>query len=247
MIHGLGGTRHDFGALDRKFEQIGCDVHLPLLPGHGSTPDALCHVTLTDYLRALRRTYRELATRYERVDIAGISMGALLALVLCAGERGMKGRLILLSPPVFLDGWAGHFLRPLRFLFYRLPGLRRLIRVPEGEPFGIKNERIRSLIRRHLQKGSSIHYPYVPLAAVEQVDRMRTLAKRALGRIRCDTLVVHSEQDEVTSMRSAEFVCEHLGSRSVTLVRLTDSYHMITLDNERDIVAQCTLAFVQQA
>ncbi|MFL9986022.1 alpha/beta hydrolase [Paraburkholderia sediminicola] len=77
MIHGLGGTRHDFGALDRKFEQIGCDVHLPSLPGHGSNPDALS------------RTYRELAERYERVDVAGISMGALLALMLSAREQAV--------------------------------------------------------------------------------------------------------------------------------------------------------------
>jgi carboxylesterase len=33
----------------------------------------------------------------------------------------------------------------------------------------------------------------------------------------------------------------------VTFVRLTDSYHMITLDNERDTVAEQTLAFVQRA
>ncbi|MFM0012863.1 alpha/beta hydrolase [Paraburkholderia sediminicola] len=246
MIHGLGGTRHDFGALDRRFEQIGCDVHLPSLPGHGSNPDALSRVTLSDYMQLLSRTYRELAERYERVDVAGISMGALLALMLSARERMTTGRLILLSPPLFLDGWGGSRLRPLRYLMYCVPGLRRLIRVPEGEPFGIKNARIRNLIRRHLQKGSGVHYPYVPLAAIEQVDWMRFAVKRALGRVTCETLVMHSEEDEVTSIRSAEFVCEHLGSRVVTFVRLTDSYHMITLDNERDTVAEQTLAFVQR-
>lgn len=247
MIHGLGGTRHDFGTLDRKFEQIGYDVHLPSLPGHGSNPGALSGVTSGDYMRLLSRTYRELLTRYERVDVVGISMGALLALMLSARERMTSGRLILLSPPVFLDGWGGSRLRPLRYLLYCVPGLRRLIRVPEGEPFGIKNARIRNLIRRHLQKGSGVHYPYVPLAAIEPVDRMRFEAKRALAQVKCETLVMHSEEDEVTSIRSAEFVCENLGSRSVTLVRLTDSYHMITLDNERDTVAQRTLKFVQEA
>jgi carboxylesterase len=246
MIHGLGGTRHDFGTLDRKFAQIGCDVYLPSLPGHGSSPDALSGVSLGDYMKLLSKTYRELTARYERVDVAGISMGALLALMLSAGERMTKGRLILLSPPVFLDGWAGSRLQPLRYLLYCVPGLRRLIRVPEGEPFGIKNTRIRNLIRRHLLKGSSVHYPYVPLGAIAQVDWMRFAVKRALSRVVCDTLVMHSEEDEVTSMRSAEFVCANLGSRDVTLVRLTDSYHMITLDNERDTVADHTLAFMQR-
>ena len=246
MIHGLGGTRHDFGSLDRKFEQIGCDVYLPSLPGHGSSPGQLSGVSLRDYMQLLSSTYRDLITRYERVDVAGISMGALLALMLSARERMTRGRLILLSPPLFLDGWGGSRLRPLRYLMYCVPGLRHLIRVPEGEPFGIKNDRIRNLIRRALKKGSGVHYPYVPLAAIAQVDWMRFAVRRELSQVACETLVMHSEEDEVTSIRSAEFVCQHLGSRDVTLVRLTDSYHMITLDNERDTVADRTLAFVQR-
>ncbi|WP_322013298.1 alpha/beta hydrolase [Paraburkholderia sp. J12] len=244
MIHGLGGTRHDFGSLGKKLEDSGYDVFLPSLPGHGSTPDELNSVSLADYMQALERTYRELVGRYARVDVAGISMGALLALMLCARKRMTNGSLILLSPPLFLDGWAGSPLQPLRHLLYRIPVLRRLIRVPEREPFGIKNARIRNLIRRHLGKGSAVHYPYVPLAAIAQVDRMRVKVKNMLHRIACPTLVVHSEYDEVTSIRSAEFICEHIGTPDVTLVRLTDSYHMITLDNERDTVAAQTLEFV---
>jgi carboxylesterase len=245
MIHGLGGTRHDFGSLDRKLEKAGCDVYLPSLPGHGSSPDHLNGVRLGDYMRLLRRTYRELSTRYARVDVAGISMGALLALMLCAEERIRCGRLVLLSPPLFLDGWGNSPLRPLRYLLYCVPILRNFVRVPENEPFGIKNTRIRNLIRRHLQKGKDVHYPYVPLGAIAQVDWMRFAVKRALHRVTCETLVMHSEEDEVTSIRSAEFLCERLGTRDVTFVRLTDSYHMITLDNERDTVTARTLEFVQ--
>jgi carboxylesterase len=245
MIHGLGGSRHDFGSLDKTFEQAGCDVYLPRLPGHGSCPDQLRSVSLGDYMRELLRTYRALATRYARVDIAGISMGALLALMLCARGDVRAGRLILLSPPIFIDGWGVPRLNPLRYLLYCVPGLRNLIRVPENEPFGIKNTRIRGLLRRHLQRGSGVHYAYVPLGAVAQVDWMRFAARRALRLVRCPTLVMHSEEDEITSIRSAHFVCDRLGTRDVTLVRLTDSYHMITLDNERETVAERTLAFMR--
>ncbi|MEQ5842239.1 alpha/beta fold hydrolase [Paraburkholderia acidicola] len=246
MIHGLGGTRHDFGSLDRKLEEAGSDVYLPSLPGHGSSPDKLNDVSLGDYMRLLSQTYRELSTRYERVDVAGISMGALLALMLCARERITRGRLILLSPPLFLDGWSASPVQWSRYLLYCVPGLRNLIRVPENEPFGIKNTRIRNLIRRHMKKGSGVHYPYVPLAAIAQVDWLRFAVRRALHRVECETLVVHSEEDEVTSIRSAEFVRDHLGTRDVTFVRLTDSYHMITLDNERDTVAARTVDFVRR-
>jgi len=246
MIHGLGGTRHDFGSLDKQLAQSGYDVFVPSLPGHGSRPDQLCGVNLRDYMRLLSRTYRELSTRYARVDIAGISMGALLALMLAARERIANGQLILLSPPVFLDGWSMSRINPLRYILYCIPGLRTSFRVPESEPFGIKNMRIRDLIRRHLQKNSGVHYQYVPLSAIAQVDWLRFAVKRMLHRVTCPTLVVHSEEDEITSIRSAEFLCQRLGTADVTLVRLTDSYHMITLDNEREKVSQSTLAFVQR-
>ncbi|KAG1243969.1 hypothetical protein G6F65_022074 [Rhizopus arrhizus] len=55
---------------------------------------------------------------------------------------------------------------------------------------------------------------------------------------------MHAEEDELTSTRSARF----LGSRipGATVVMLQDSYHMICVDNDRDLVAATVLQFMDR-
>ena len=51
-------------------------------------------------------------------------------------------------------------------------------------------------------------------------------------------LVIHAIDDETVSPQSADYVVKHIGSKVVRKVLLDDSYHMITLDNEREYVAR---------
>jgi carboxylesterase len=62
--------------------------------------------------------------------------------------------------------------------------------------------------------------------------------------IGCETLVMHSREDELTSARSATWLQQHLGPSSTEIVLLDDSYHMVCIDNERKIVADRILAFL---
>jgi carboxylesterase len=61
--------------------------------------------------------------------------------------------------------------------------------------------------------------------------------------IRCPTLVVHAREDELTSLRSANFLVEQIGGGRARMVVLEDSYHMICVDNDREIVAKNVLEF----
>jgi hypothetical protein len=55
--------------------------------------------------------------------------------------------------------------------------------------------------------------------------------------------VVHAREDELTSMRSANFLVEKIGGARARMVILEDSYHMICVDNDREIVAKNVLEF----
>jgi carboxylesterase len=65
--------------------------------------------------------------------------------------------------------------------------------------------------------------------------------------IRCPTLIVHARQDELTSLRSANFLVEKIGGGRARMVVLEDSYHMICVDNDREIVAKNVLEFLGAA
>ena len=67
-----------------------------------------------------------------------------------------------------------------------------------------------------------------------------------LPEIRQDTLLIHAREDDVASLRNAFHFQRHLGGRVETLV-LEDSYHIITVDRQRQIVNRRVADFVRQA
>jgi pimeloyl-ACP methyl ester carboxylesterase len=81
------------------------------------------------------------------------------------------------------------------------------------------------------------------LACVREVDRLRQLVTTGLERVACQTLVVHAREDELTSLRSANFLVRGVGGDRARMVVLENSYHMICIDNDRELVARNVLEF----
>ena len=117
------------------------------------------------------------------------------------------------------------------------------MKIEEEDPFGIKNEQLRAIVKAKFERGENFHYRWVPLECIRQVDRLRAMVMKAAKNIRCPTLVVHAREDELTSLRSANFMVEQIGGGRARMVMLEDSYHMICVDNDREIVAKNVLEF----
>jgi len=56
-------------------------------------------------------------------------------------------------------------------------------------------------------------------------------------------LIVHPREDDMASLRNAHYLQANLGGLVDTLI-LDNSYHMVTLDQQRHIVAERTSSFV---
>jgi len=242
LIHGLGGTEFDMGAMHKVLARAGIEPHGVTLPGHAGCPEDLLDVKVEDWMAVVTQRYRELCAQYEVLHVIGMCLGALLAVELCKRESHTRGALVSLSAPVFLDGWSTPWYRAVRYLVYRLPGLRRWIRVREEDPYGVKSELVRAFIKAGFARGDGFHYQWVPLACVRQVDRLRGMVRQGLERMRCPTLIMHAEEDELTSPRSARFLERRIPQS--TVVMLQDSYHMICVDQERERVMRNVLGFL---
>ena len=118
------------------------------------------------------------------------------------------------------------------------------MRVEEEEPYGLKNELVRSIVKAKFERGENFHYRWVPLSCVREVDRLRGWVMRGLDAIACPTLIMHAHEDELTSARSAHFLRD--GIADSRLVLLDNSYHMICVDNDRDRVAAEVLRFMDR-
>lgn len=247
LIHGLGGTQYDLGSMHKRLKNAGFVTYSITLPGHGGQPADLLGVRAEDWLEAVRAKYREIASQHEVLHVMGMCMGSLLAVETCKRELHSKGRLVALAPPVFIDGWSTPWYRGLRHLLYWIPGVAERMRVDEEDPYGIKNDQLRAIVRAKFERGDAFAYSWVPLACIREVDRLRRMVMRGLPRIPCPTLVIHAREDELTSLRSANFLVEHIGggkrAGQARMVILENSYHLICVDNDKELLAQRTLEF----
>ncbi len=243
LIHGLGGTQYDLGSMHKRLKNAGFVTHSLTLPGHGTDPRDLDGVVAEDWIEAVVAKYREIRDLHPRLHLMGMCMGSLLAALLAEREKHTKGNLVILAPPVYIDGWATPWYRGLRRLLYLVPGVGRTMKVEEEDPFGIKNEQLRAIVKAKFERGENFHYRWVPLECIRQVDRLRGFLMKSAKHIRCSTLIVHAREDELTSLRSANFLVEQIGGGRARMVVLEDSYHMVCVDNDREIVAKNVLEF----
>ena len=248
LIHGLGGTQYDLGSMHKRLKNAGFVTYSLMLPGHGTTPADLVGVTAEDWLEAVRQKYLEVMSLHDEVHVMGMCMGALLAIETVKRERHTKGKLIALVPPLFYDGWATPWYAFVRFFLYPIPGVAARWKIEEGDPYGIKNEQLRAIVKAKFARGDNFHYNWFPLECVRQVDRLRAMVRKDLRKIEASTLVIHAREDDLTSLNSANYVIQNIngkkGPTKARMVVLEDSYHMVCVDNDKEIVAKNVLEFI---
>jgi carboxylesterase len=143
----------------------------------------------------------------------------------------------MMSPSFGYDGWARTVWWRLRRLGYAL-GLDRWISIKESPPYGIKNEKIRKWVERdmHQRAMSAIGPSSLPLWAIRQSERLMNHVVGRFPRISVNTVIIHSRLDEICSLAAVKRVFDTLPRGSNRLVELENSYHMITIDNDRQQV-----------
>jgi carboxylesterase len=171
-------------------------------------------------------------------------MGALLALLLADEFKDRVAGACCLAPTLFYDGWNTPWSRFFLPLGYRTP-LKYFSYFKEEPPYGIKNEAIRQRIHKYYAKAKlddienieQYGYPYFPVAQLIQLRRLVKLVTRKLPQMRFPVQLIQAKDDDMTSVKNSKFIYDRIGSIVKEIVLLYDSYHVVTADQERDIVA----------
>jgi len=235
--------------LARRLRESGYVVQSPAIPGcgFGTREDPFDTGSWREWTAYVLGQLDAMAQRYEKVHVAGLCIGAVLALRLAIERPAAIGSLSLISTTLYYDGWAMPWYRFLIPLGYYTP-LRRRIAWRERSPFGLKNERMREWIERAMAShgNSPAGAAALPLMGIHEAHALIRAVRRDIKRVVAPTLLLHAREDEVASPRSAEFVAQNVGSGEVRKVLFDDSYHMLTLDNDKDAVVDETLAFFER-
>jgi carboxylesterase len=249
LFHGLAGSPAEMHHLARCLRQAGFSVHVPAIPGYGlgTRADPFDTGTWEQWVAYAGGALDILCEQHPRIYLAGLCIGAVLALRLAIDHPGRIGGLSLISTTLQHDGWATPWYRKWVRLACRTP-LRRCVKLHERHPYGLKNDRLRERIVHAMQSEgrSAAGAEFLPLSGMHQAYRMADAVRRDIGQVTTPTLVLHAIDDDVASTRSAEFVARKVSTRDVRTVLYRESYHILTMDNDRDEVAGETIAFFQR-
>jgi carboxylesterase len=234
LIHGFTGTPFEMRHLGRRLHERGFTVECPLLPGHGGSAAALARTTYHDWFGGVEKAFYELRERCERVAVAGLSMGGLLALHLCRHWRGEVAALAAMSTPLWIPPLPRRALRVAKRLPLgpaSLPGVPKLMGADCRDP----------QMRRANPAMSSM-----PIASLHQLMELMEVVRGELPRIETPALIMHARRDHTAPYACSEPLARELGSAVVKHRPLERSYHVITIDVERDTVASAVAEFFEE-
>jgi carboxylesterase len=247
LVHGLAGTPAEMRYVANGVARAGYTVFCPQLAGHGGTEDDIKVTSWQDWYDSVERPLFELRKDCQTVVVGGLSTGALLALLLAANNPEHVHGIALLAPTFWLNGW--HV--PWYVNFFKLVWTKRLANrfsFPDDEPHGIKDDRVREFVRAAMLgggKSSTMATLTTPGGAVIEHRWLAKTVRKVLHKISQPTLIVHPREDDLADLDNAWHLERHLRGLVNTVV-LDDSYHIVTIDRQRQLVVDRVTAFVER-
>jgi carboxylesterase len=222
VIHGFTGNPQSMRGLAEAFAASGFAVELPRLPGHGTTPDDMAGTTWSDWSAAAEAAYVDLAARVERVVVAGLSMGGALTLWLAARHPDVAGIVVInaIAEPTPVE---------------LTEGLAALLAAGETMIDAVGND--------IAEPGQvELAYDKTPLSSAQSLFGAIEDLQPDLASIRCPVLVLNSPQDHVVAPSNSDHIAASV-SGPVERVSLDRSYHVATLDHDRELIFERAVEF----
>lgn len=224
LIHGFTSSPSSMRPWAEYLNELGYTVRVPRLAGHGRTPEDLNKVKWQQWPKKLEVEFDELKKECKKVFVFGLSMGGGLTLHLAADHNDEIAGIVLVNPWIHIKGVG----------------------------------RIASFIRARIQKmqyspGNDIKkantkdftYDYLPMVGLYETVKMLKHTHRKLSAVKVPTLLFHSVEDHVLPVSNTEIILKEITSTQKQRIELVDSYHVATLDNEKELVFANSVTFIE--
>ncbi len=225
LIHGFTGTPDELHELGIFFAQHGLTVSIPLLPGHGTTPEELALVKWPVWVEWVRNEFFRMQEKCQEVFVAGQSMGGTLALHL--GSHFAPAGIITFAAPLRFQHRLLTFYPLVKYFYHYYP-----------KKYG--ND-----IRDPEMKQKLESYQVYPLPAVMEFQKLLNHTYDDLPEITAPVLALHSRQDHTIQLNNIDIIFNRVGSKIKEKIILEESFHLITADVEREFVKHAALEFIK--
>jgi carboxylesterase len=245
LLHGLTGTPKEMLSVAKRLHRYGFTVSCPVLAGHCGTEEDLLATRWRDWADSAENALLRLREHADAVFVGGLSAGAVIGLYLADRHPGLVRGAALYSITLKWDGWSIPKLRFLLPLVLRLPYFGKRYHFAEAFPYGIKNDNLRRRIVAKMNSGdtSAAGHTHTPGVIVRELWRMVDAVKKRFPFIHAPALIVHADNDDIAGLRKNALYAQRRLAGPTELLRLHDSYHMVTVDQERHLVSDATARF----
>jgi len=226
FFHGFTGSPYEGKEFASQFSQRGYTVWVPLLPGHGTRPEDLVNISWSDWYAFGEDCLSKLKKQCSKIILAGQSMGSSLALSLAAHHP--VEAVISLAGAVFIKDWR----------LILLPIARKFI------PYHYKS-RGPDISLKEAKKNSASYRKY-PVKSIDEFLSLLNFAKDNLKKINAPLLLIHSKNDHTVTYKNMDFINNHVSSVIKRKFTVENSYHIVSVDKDRDQVFQIIENFLKE-
>lgn len=225
VSHGFTSTPASMMPLARALAGAGYNVELPCLTGHGQTLAQANRARYTDWQADVERAYSSLKARCGTVFAAGLSMGGALSLSLALEHPELAG-LILVNHGLFLKKDPMLALVPVvKYFLSSVPAIAGDLKDPEArEPA----------------------YDRTPVKAVHELLKLLAHVRGGLAGISQPLLIFKSRDDHVLPFETGTYTMDRVSSTDKELIILENSFHVATLDYDKDLITDRSLEFIDR-
>lgn len=221
VIHGFTGTPHSMRYLGEQYAKAGFTVCGPRLKGHGTHYEEMEQTTYQEWIESVEEGYNWLQERCEQIVVTGLSMGGTLTLYMAQKHPEVKA-IIPINATINIDQYE-------QILSLTEP------RFIDGIGSDIKAEGVEEL-----------SYEKTPVRSLHELFKLKKATIDKLDQIRCPALICVSRVDHVVPPKDSDYIFEHISSDEKKKLVLENSYHVATLDYDKELIFQEGFAFLRK-
>ena len=229
LLHGFTGTPWEMRPLGEALARAGFFAKGSRRPGHALTPEAMLGVSLRDWLDAAEEALAALEG-HRRVFVAGLSMGALIAIALAAKSPRVRA-LALLAPALKLRGRDARLARAIR----PLPLMEAIRPWVEKGSVDLADPEARA---------QAPLLPRFPSTRLRDLWALQDLARHEAEKVRAPSLVALGEKDQVVDPGGVRELVRALSKSSkVRYITLAEAAHLLPRDLGHEVLADDVIRF----
>lgn len=224
FVHGFTGSPISMRPWADFFAAKGYTVSVPLLPGHGTTPEDLNTIKWQQWPAKVEAELEWLHQAGLTPFIFGLSMGGGTSLNVALKHSSSIAGIVLVNPMIHIK-----FITPqLAWAISRFQKMRESVGDDIKKP------------------GVTEHgYDSLPVIGVYQLLKMLSFTRKRLFEVTTPIQLFHSRDDHTLPVSNTEIILKNIGSRQKQRIELLNSYHVATLDYDQDLIFENSLLFVE--